>query len=54
MNRQGVDPRRDETPAQHQHDAGDTPHGGHGKHGLLAMVACCIPMVVILVLLLLR
>lgn len=24
--------------------------GGHGKHGLLAMLACCIPMVVVFVL----
>ena len=23
---------------------------GHGRHGLLAMIACCIPMVVLLVL----
>lgn len=24
--------------------------GGHGKHGLLAMAACCIPMVLVFVL----
>ncbi len=23
---------------------------GHGRHGLLAMIACCIPMIAILVL----
>ena len=23
---------------------------GHGRHGVLAMIACCIPMVVIIVL----
>lgn len=28
----------------------DQEGGGHGKHGLLAMAACCIPMVLIFVL----
>lgn len=31
-----------------------TPGGGHGKHGLWAMVACCIPMILVLVLIALR
>jgi len=24
--------------------------GGHGKHGILMMIACCVPMVVVFVL----
>jgi hypothetical protein len=37
-----------------QHTPGDPEDGkqagGHGKHGMLLMAACCIPMVLIFVL----
>lgn len=29
-------------------------HGGHGGHGFWAMVACCLPMIVILALIVLK
>ena len=38
---------------QHRHggpDHGTAPHGGHGGHGWM-MIACCIPMLVIAVIL---
>lgn len=37
---------------QTRRGSGGHEHGGHGhgRHGLLAMVACCIPMVLVLVL----
>ena len=34
-------------------DESETGHG-HGRHGLLAMVACCVPMVVLIVLIALK
>lgn len=37
-----------------QHNQGDPKDqkesGGHGKHGVLLMIACCVPMVLIFVL----
>ncbi|MGW5723402.1 hypothetical protein ACWEVP_45050 [Amycolatopsis sp. NPDC003865] len=48
------DPRgRIHEPDQHQHPAGSDHHGGHksGGHGWM-MIACCIPMLVIAVVLL--
>ena len=41
-----------------QHTPGDPPDqkqgGGHGKHGLLMMLACCAPMVLVFVLIALK
>lgn len=34
-------------------DKGDG-HGGHGGHGFWAMVACCVPMIVIFALIALK
>lgn len=31
-------------------DARQGGQGGHGKHGVLAMLACCIPMVLVFIL----
>lgn len=36
------------------HDDTEKAGGGHGGHGLLAMVACCVPMIVVFALIALK